>query len=63
MSTAAPVLDHRKNRISQIAAEIVESRVARGEIDPGCHAAMDAACREAVRDAKQLYDAAVEFLS
>ena len=59
MSTAAHALDHRNNRISQIAAEIVESRVARGEIDLGCHAAMDGACREA----KQLYDAAVEFLS
>jgi hypothetical protein len=63
MSTAVQVLDHRKSRISQIAAEIVESRVTRGEIDPGCPAAMDAACRDAVLDAKQLYDAAVEFLS
>ncbi|MFV3334769.1 hypothetical protein ACNFIA_27905 [Pseudomonas sp. NY15437] len=63
MSAAAHALDHRKSRISQIAAKIVESRVARGEINPGCHAAMDAACHEAVLDAKQLYDAAVEFVS
>ncbi len=53
----------RKQRIIEIASEIVDTKVERGELDPNDEGAMDAACREAVLDAKTLYDAAVEYVS
>lgn len=63
MSVALSSPTPRKQRIIEIASEIVATRVERGELDPNDAGAMDAACREAVLDAKTLYDAAVEYIS
>ncbi|EOK5443730.1 hypothetical protein [Pseudomonas aeruginosa] len=63
MSVALSSPTPRKQRIIEIASEIVATKVERGELDPNDEGAMDAACREAVLDAKTLYDAAVEYIS
>lgn len=53
----------RKQRITEIAEEMVTSMVASGELDPDNELQMDAACKQAVRDAAALYDAAIEYAS
>ncbi|WMI79454.1 hypothetical protein RBI07_36140 (plasmid) [Pseudomonas aeruginosa] len=63
MSVALSSPTPRKQRIIEIASEMVATKVERGELDPNDAGAMDAACREAVLDAKTLYDAAVEYIS
>ncbi|HHX7103205.1 hypothetical protein [Pseudomonas kurunegalensis] len=63
MSVALSSPTPRKQRIIEIASEIVATKVERGELDPNDAGAMDAACRETVLDAKTLYDAAVEYIS
>ncbi|HFH3767497.1 hypothetical protein [Pseudomonas aeruginosa] len=63
MSVAPSSPTPRKQRIIEIASEIVDTKVERGELDPNDERAMDAACREAVLDVKTLYDAAVEYIS
>lgn len=51
MSVALSIPTPRKQRIIEIASEIVDTKVERGELDPNDEGAMDAACREAVLDA------------
>ena len=63
MSVALSSPTPRKQRIIEIASEIVDTKVERGELDPNDERAMDAACREAVLDVKTFYDAAVEYIS
>ncbi len=53
----------RKQRITVIAEELVTGMVASGELDPDNEEQMDAACKQAVRDAAALYDAATEYVS
>lgn len=53
----------RKQRIIEIAEQIVAGMVGGGSLNPDDEAAMDLACRQAVKDATQLYDAATEYLS
>jgi hypothetical protein len=50
-------------RICQIAEELVAGQVASGDLDESNEAAMEAACKQAVLDAKTLYDACIEYLS
>jgi len=53
----------RMTRICQIAEELVAGQVASGDLDESNEAAMEAACMQAVLDAKTLYDACIEYLS
>lgn len=45
MSVALSSPTPRKQRIIEIASEIVDTKVERGELDPNDERAMDAACR------------------
>lgn len=56
-------LDHRKQRIKQIACEMVASQVKKGEVNPDDDAALRAAVAEAVETARAAYDAAMEYVS
>lgn len=53
----------RKQRIVEIADQIIEGQVSKGVLDPENEQAMDAAITQAVTDAAALYDAAIEFMS
>ncbi|HBO5516261.1 TPA: hypothetical protein L4559_005190 [Pseudomonas aeruginosa] len=53
----------RKQRIIEIADELVCGMVAKGTLDPEDESALDSACRQAVKDATALYDAAIEYVS
>jgi hypothetical protein len=53
----------RKQRIVEIADQIIEGQVSKGVLDPKNEQAMDAAITQAVTDAAALYDAAIEFMS
>ncbi|ELN4740303.1 hypothetical protein [Pseudomonas aeruginosa] len=53
----------RKQRIIEIADQIIEGQVSKGVLDPENEQAMDAAITQAVTDAAALYDAAIEFMS
>ena len=55
--------DERKARIKAIAIQIVTSQAARGEVDVDNEAELRAAMKRAVADARETYDAAVEFVS
>lgn len=59
MATITP----RKQRIIEIAEELVSGMVAKGAVDPGNDTAIDEACSQAVMDATALYDAAIEYIS
>lgn len=53
----------RKQRIIEIADQIIEGQVSKGVLDPENEQAMDAAITQAVTDAAALYDATIEFMS
>ncbi|EPG9350408.1 hypothetical protein ACKU3Z_031655 [Pseudomonas aeruginosa] len=53
----------RKQRIIEIADELVCGMVANGALDPEDETALETACRQAVQDATVLYDAAIEYVS
>lgn len=53
----------RRRRITEIAEEIVSGMVGNNAVDPCDEPAMDKACRQAVKDAAALYDAAIEYIS
>lgn len=59
---ATPLPD-RMTRICQIAEELVAGQVANGDLDENDEAAMEIACKQAVLDAKALYDACIEYIS
>ncbi|HDS1721852.1 hypothetical protein NPS53_08060 [Pseudomonas putida] len=58
-----PSYPPRKQRIIEIAEQVVAGMIDSGSLNPDDETAMDLACRQAVADATQLYDAATEFLS
>ncbi|RUE86383.1 hypothetical protein IPC1135_29910 [Pseudomonas aeruginosa] len=53
----------RKQRIIEIADEMIAGQVSKGVLDPENEQAMDAAITQAVTEAAALYDAAIEFIS
>jgi uncharacterized membrane protein len=58
------VLDEAdRKRIVEIAVAIVEGQVAKGEVDADDFEALKRATRQAVRDARGAYYAALEYLS
>ncbi|ASJ88809.1 hypothetical protein ACEP28_32610 [Pseudomonas aeruginosa] len=63
MSIEGIRISPRKQRIIEIADQIIEGQVSKGVLDPENEQAMDAAITQAVTDAAALYDAAIEFMS
>ncbi|MCO3750029.1 hypothetical protein ACEP6V_20925 [Pseudomonas aeruginosa] len=63
MSIEGISIPTRKQRIIEIADQIIEGQVSKGVLDPENEQAMDAAITQAVTDAAALYDAAIEFMS
>lgn len=55
--------EQAKQRILAITEEIVTNRVVKGEVDPDNDADLRQACRQAARDARALYLAALDFVS
>lgn len=53
----------RKQRIIEIADEIITGMVEQHVLDPDDEQALDTACEQAVHDATKLYDTAIEFIS
>jgi len=53
----------RKARIKDIAMQLIMSRVDSGEIDGENEEELQAATAQAIKEAKQTYDTAMEFLS
>ena len=54
--------EERRRRIKAIAVQIVTSQVAKGEVNADDDGELRAAMREAVKLAKEAYDAAVDFV-
>ena len=55
--------EQRKARIKAIAMQLILSRVDKGEIDGENEEELQAATAQAIKEAKQTHDAALEFLS
>lgn len=53
--------EHRRERIKEIAIQIVTSQAAKGEVNVDDDAELERAMKEAGRTAKEAYDAAIEF--
>lgn len=51
------------DRVCEIAERLVAAEIEAGTLDEHDEEAMEAACRQAVRDAITAYDAAMEYLS
>lgn len=57
------ISDSRVDRICAIANELVAGMIASGDLDDRDEIAMDAACKQAVLDARELYDTATDYIS
>jgi len=55
--------EHRRERIKEIAIQIVTSQAAKGEVNVDDDAELERAMKEAGRTAREAYDAALEFVS
>lgn len=54
--------DHDKNRIRAITVMLVEGMIVKGKLDPDDTVALKKAVEQCARDARQVYNAALEFL-
>jgi hypothetical protein len=54
---------HKVDRVTAIASQLIASRVEKGELDGADEKLMEKAIKQAVREAARVYDAALEYVS